>query len=88
MGKSPESKRLRFLVDDNFRNHPDILELESKGHAIHTGKSLYEAGFTHDEVDVILSRKAHFWTEEMFGEGLLEIAIKKARDAKKILYGE
>ena len=83
MGRAPESKRLKIIIDLEFKDEPDIQALVDKGHTILYGDKLDEYAFGLDEVDLILSKKAHYWIKDMFGAGLLEIALKKARERKR-----
>ena len=85
MGKTPEAKRLRILVDKEYYFHSDINELKEKGHTVITWDTIPEYSFDLNDIDIVLSRKAHYWIPDMFQAGLLEIALKKARERKNDL---
>ena len=66
--------RLIIQVPQEWFDRPEIKELEKKGHTI---------VIEPPEIDLFLGPKAHYWVEEMFGEGYLELALKRARKERK-----
>lgn len=74
MAKAPAASRLTILVDFDYLDRPEIAELADKGHTILQAP----AG-----ADIILSRSAHYFTPEMFDDGLIEVAIKAARAKRR-----
>lgn len=66
--------KLIIQVPLEWLEQPEIKELEKKGHFI----VLEPPG-----VDLMLGPKCHYWVEEMFGEGYLEMAVKRVNKAKK-----
>lgn len=76
MGKTPESKRLVIYVDEEWIKRPEIRELEEKGHKIYLVPVM-----GNDKADLILSRAAWNWHDDMWP--MLETALKAARKAKK-----
>ena len=67
MGKTPVP--LAIAVSPEWADRPEVRELAEKGHII----------TTLDGYDLILTPSAHWWTDEMFGAGLLDSALKRAR---------
>ena len=81
MGKSPVEKRLIVWCDADYVDQPQVRELADKGHTIIPLLSPADSGVV--EPHLILSRRAHLWTPEMFDvKGLLSVAVKAARKRK------
>ena len=66
-------QKLTIQVPLEWLEQPEIKELEKKGHTI---------VLEPPEIDLMLGPKCHYWVEEMFGEGYLELALKRVRRKK------
>ena len=70
----PTKVRLIIQVPLEWWDKEEIKELEKRGHTLVPEPP---------EIDLMLGPKCHYWREEMFGEGYLEMAIKRVNKMKK-----
>ena len=70
----PTKIKLRIQVPLEWWDKEEINELRKKGHTLIP---------TDPSIDLMLGPNCHYWIEEMFGEGYLEMAIKRVNKAKK-----
>ena len=81
MGRTKTS--LTVLVDEAWFEHPAIQGLIEKGHTVWAMRDPYSYLESLD-VDIILSRRAHWWSYKMFSNpAYLNLAIKTAQARKK-----
>lgn len=66
--------RLIVVVPQEWWEKEEIKELEKKGHTIIPPTP---------EIDLYLGPNCHYWVEEMFGEGYLEMAVKRVNKIRK-----
>lgn len=69
-------KPLTIHVAQEWAEHPEVAELQRKGHTVVILEGAYQP-------DLILHPAAHMWRDEMWP--MLPVAVKAARKAK---YGE
>lgn len=70
----PTKIKLRIQVPLEWWDKEEIKELEKKGHTLIP---------TDPSIDLMLGPNCHYWIEEMFGEGYLEIAVKRVTKMRK-----
>jgi len=65
--------KLNIVVAPEWRDRPEILELEKRGHSIRMGLS------PGDGADLILHPAAHAWHDGLFAGPYLNAALSAAR---------
>lgn len=80
MGRTPVP--LLIVVDDDWAEHPKVVELREKGHTI-VRMSDFQRGDLRDAArpDMVLARIAWAWNDEVWK--YLDTALKAARARKK-----
>ena len=83
MGKTPVP--LTILIDGEWKARGEFLALTDKGHVLVASSDPPNYVFTDlNQVDLVLSRKAHYWDDTMFAKpAYLDTALKVARARKK-----
>ena len=70
----PAKVKLTIQVPSEWLGKEEIKELEKKGHTL---------VLEPPDIDLMLGPNCHYWIEEMFGEGYLEMAVKRVNKMKK-----